>query len=86
MLYADDGMKSETEIWIETLEAAIARCERLPAMSAFERRRIENLMFAAGRFDLMVMHAIPLDCTGLPPSRPLHEFLREQESKADAKR
>ncbi|MEQ1490716.1 MAG: hypothetical protein ABL932_09240 [Terricaulis sp.] len=86
MLYADDGMKSETEIWIEKLEAAVALCERLPAMSASERRRIENLMFAAGRFDLMVMHAIPLDQRGLPPSRPLSEFLREQEAKADAKR
>ncbi len=79
-------MKSETEIWIETLEAAIARCERLPAMSASERRRIENPMFAPGRFDLMVVHVIPLDPTGLPPPWPLREFLREQEAKADAKR
>jgi hypothetical protein len=61
LLYADDGMKSETEIWIETLEAAIARCERLPAMSASERRRIENPMFAPGRFDLLGVHVIPLD-------------------------
>jgi hypothetical protein len=43
-------METETEIWIEKLEAAIARCERLPAMSRREfLREVESREYAGVR-------------------------------------
>lgn len=72
-------MKSEAEVWIEKLEAALERREKLPPMRFAERMRIEWLVRQAGRHDLMICHLIPPDMSRAR-RMPLREYLREREA------
>ncbi len=56
-------MKTETQMWIEKLEGAATANERLPQMSAHDRRQIHLLLHNAGRHDLALAayRLIPID-------------------------